>query len=185
MAAVTPRALRALARDAIEEAGARGFVRFAPEGDEALLLTDAPARLSGARRDELASALSARGFVCLPRGELLGLTPDDALLARLGEEGQAPPACGEESPIYPACALARRWLRAPKQALTPAGKRLVLETARLLWRPRAQVLAGLRILRTRAAVMQRGRDASGLFPCGAMLARWCAQEIENEGQSEE
>ena len=47
-APLTPLTLRALARGALEEAGARGFVRFAPAGDEALLLTDAAARLSSA-----------------------------------------------------------------------------------------------------------------------------------------
>ena len=173
---MTAQELRALARDALKETGAGGFVRFAPEGDEALLLTDATARLEGERREALLRALKARGFVCALRGELLCLTPNDALLSRLGEGEAVLPRCEEESPLAPACALADRWLRAPREALTPAGRRLALEAARLLWQPRRQVLFGLRGLRARAAALQRAGDRSALRLCGAMLARWCARE---------
>ena len=176
MAAVTARELRALARGALEEIKAGGFVRFAPEGDEALLLTDAAARLEGDRRAALLAALKARGFACARRGELLCLTPEDALLLRLGEGEAALTRCAEDSPLAPACALADRWLRAPQGAMTPAGRHLALETARLLWQPRRQVLLGLRGLRARAAALQRAGDRSALRLCGAMLARWCAQE---------
>lgn len=179
---MTARELRALARGALEEARANGFVRFAPEGDEALLLTDAAARLDEAGRAELVRVLHARGFVCAARGGLLGLTPEDALLSRLGEGEASPPRCDEDDPLLPACALADRWLRAPREPLTPAGRRLVLETARLLWQPRPKVLAGLRNLRALAATLQRGGDRSALRPCGAMLSRWCAQEIGEKGR---
>ena len=179
---MTAAELRALARGALEEVNARGFVRFAPEGDDALLLTDAPARLGEGRRAELASALRSRGFVCASRGTLLALTPGDALLSRLFEGEALAPRCGEGDPLAPACALADRWLRAPRLPLTARGARLVMETARLLWRPREQVLAGLCGLRALAATLQRGGERSGLRPCGVMLARWCAQEIKQKGR---
>ena len=192
---MTARALRALARDALTQAGARGFVRFAPEGSTALLITDAPRFCAdGARLDGLRDALSSRGFSCCEDGGLLLVTPEDALLSRLGQDAPMPRDWDWESPLTPVYALADRWLRvggvaknarelrgeAPDIAavppLTEAGRQLALETARLLWKPRAQVLARLGMLRARAAIMQRKRDVSGLRLCGGMLMEWIDEQ---------
>ena len=199
---MTARELRTLARDAIAQAGARGFVRFAPEGADALLITDAPRFCAdGGQRTELSDALTSRGFSCREDGGLLLITPEDALLSRLGQGAASPRSWDWESPLTPVYALADRWLRvggascegmcvksmaaavlsASAEAdamppLTEAGRRLALETARLLWRPRAQVLAGLGALRARAAIMQRKKDVSGLRLCGGMLMEWIDEQ---------
>ena len=195
---MTAAELRALARCAIAEAGARGFVRFAPEGDSALLLSDAPRLCAdGEARARLGEALEARGFDSREHEGLLLIMPRDALLMALAD-GATLPARGEwEDSLAPAYTLADRWLRAqtaqcvghagaacgeerahaPNAApLTQAGRQLALETARLLWRPQGQVLAGLAALRARAAVLQRGKDASALRLCGGMLANWLSEQ---------
>ena len=175
MAAVTARELRALARNALAQAGARGFVRFAPEDLGALLLTDAPRFCAdGAQRERLCDALSSRGFCWREEDGLLLITPGDALLSRLGQNAPMLMNWDWQSPLTPVYTLADRWFRAggTVRPLTEAGRQLALETARLLWRPRAQVLAGLGALRDRAAVMQRHRDVSGLRLCAGMLMEW-------------
>ena len=53
---------------------------------------------------------------------------------------------------------------------------LIIETARLLWRPRTQVLAGLPALRARRAALLRERNPSGFAPAGALLANWCDEQ---------
>ena len=189
---MTARELRALARDALAQAGARGFVRFAPEGSDALLFTDAPRFCAdGAQREGLCGALSSRGFSCREDGGLLLITPEDALLSRLGQGTSRPENWDWESTLTPVYTLADRWLRTggadrlpPDEAadatmppITEAGRRLALETARLLWRPRAQVLAGLGALRARAAIMQREKDVSGLRLCGGMLMDWIDEQM--------
>ena len=73
--------LRDLAREAMLACGARGFVRFAREGD-ALLVCDAASRCEDGG-DALFAALSEAGFSCRMEGALLMITPGDALLARL------------------------------------------------------------------------------------------------------
>ena len=191
MAAVTARGLRALARDALAQAGARGFVRFAPEGSDALLLADAPRFCADdAQREQLCNALSSCGFSCREDGGLLLITPEDALVLCLGQGAPRPESWDWESPLTPVYTLADRWLRAcgadrlpPNETadaamppFTDAGRRLALETVRLLWKPRAQVLAGLDALRARAAIMQRNRDVSGLRLCGDMLMEWLSEQ---------
>lgn len=176
MAMLTAEGLRELARGAVMEAGLRGFVRFLPEGDEALLATDAAARAGEAERTLLAGALAARGLGAAPRGALLALKPSDALLRALAEGARLPGEWDWDGPLAPAYALAARWLRAPEGEPSPAGERLALETARLLWQPRDRVLAGLRGLRARAAAMQRRGDRSGLRIAGGMLLIWCARQ---------
>ncbi len=191
MAAVAE-ALRALAREALCEAGAAGFVRFAPEGDSALLLTDALVRAEDGAR--LLAQLAARGFDCAPRGRLLGLTPRPETLRRLVCALAPPPRIdtAREDALSPVRALAARWLRMPEMAWTPQGQAQVLETVRLLWRPPAQVAGHLGALRARAAQGQRRGDRSGLHACGLLLSdyakRWAEEppewicDAEEEGQ---
>lgn len=170
---MTSAALRALAREALAQAGARGFVRFLPPGDGALLATDAVARC--ADEAALVGALESRGFAAARRGALLALTPGDALLLSMAGE---PPTTREwdwDGPLAPAFALADRWLRAPEGPLTPSGRRLALETARLLWLPEAQALRGMGALRAQAAAMQRARDVGALRLCGGILLAWCEE----------
>lgn len=165
--------LRALARGAVFEAGVQGFVRFLPEGDAALLVTDALRNCAGAEQtDRLIDALAAQGFACEARGSLLVLTPGDALLASLAQGAALPDGWDWDGELAALPALADRWLRAPDAPMGEAGRRLAIETARLIWKPRAQVLQGLDALRARAAVMQRCGDYGGLRLCGGMLAAW-------------
>ena len=168
--------LRNLARGALASCGARGFVRFAPEGG-ALLVTDAALRCEDGG-EALVRALAAAGFACRREGALLALTPDDALLAPLcAREGRTVPI-DWDGPLHPVQTLAARLLRADALPLTDGGRALVIEAARLLWRPPEQVLAGLPGLRARAAALLRCHDTSGFAPAGAMLANWCDEQKE-------
>ena len=166
--------MRNLAREALASCGARGFVRFAPEGG-ALLVTDAALRCADGGA-ALADALTAAGFVCRAEGALLALTPGDALLTRLCARPERTVQIDWDGPLHPAQALAAQLMRAPDAALTDAGRALIIETARLLWRPRAQVLAGLPALRARRAALLRERDTTGFAPAGALLANWCDEQ---------
>lgn len=181
MARLTAEGLRALAREALGEAGARGFVRFLPEGGEALLLTDAPRFLpDDAARERLLSALRARGFSPLPEADgLLALLPDDALLLRMAET-EPGFAWDWDGPLSGAFSLADRWLRAPDAPLSPEGRRLAVETARLLWRWEAEALAGLPRLRALGAEAQRAR-AGGLRIAGGILLSWCKRAAGTDG----
>lgn len=168
-------ALRAAAREAMLLAGGRGFVRFLPAGDM-LLVTDAPRRCADeAALAELISAMEAKGFACGMRDGLLALTPGDALLDALAGSKTAV-TVQWDSPLHPAQELAARWLREPRGRLDPAGRRLVIETLRLIWQPQARVLRGLTELRAQAAVMLREGKPSGFAHAGALLACWCKTE---------
>lgn len=168
-------ALRVAARTALIGAGGRGFVRFLP-ADEALLVTDAPRRCADeAALTRLISAMEAEGFACGVRDGLMTLTPGDALLDALAGAG-APVPVDWDDPLHSAQELAARWLRAARGRLTPAGRRLIMETLRLIWQPRARVLDGLEDLRAQAAEMLRNRDRSGMAQAGALLADWCRTE---------
>lgn len=166
--------LRNLAREALAACGARGFVRFVPEGG-ALLVTDAASRCADGGA-ALCGALAAAGFSCCGEGALLALTPDDALLAALCARTERTVRIDWDGPLHPAQALAAQLLRADALPFTDGGRTLVVETARLLWRPRPQVLAGLPALRAWRAALLRKRDASGFAPAGALLANWCDEQ---------
>lgn len=168
--------LRNLARGALASCGVRGFVRFAPDG-VALLVTDAALRCEDGGV-ALCDALSAAGFACRREGALLALTPDDALLAALCARERKTVPIDWDGPLHPVQSLAARLLRADVLPLTDGGRALVIEAARLLWRPPEQVLAGLPGLRARAAALLRERDTSGFAPAGAMLANWCDEQKE-------
>ncbi len=171
MARVMALALRDRARAAMLGAGARGFVRFLPDGP-ALLVTDACRRCEGGAQ-ALEAAFEAAGFRCQARGELIELTPKDALLTDVA----APQAVEIDwgSPLHPAQALARRWMRTPRRPLTAAGRQLVIDALRLTWLPQERLLAALDALCARAAVMLRSGDRSGMHEAGAILAQWCEQ----------
>ena len=110
---------------------------------------------------------------------MLLITPEDALLSGLAQDAPTPREWDWESSLTPVYALADRWLRVGSAPpLTEAGRRLVLETARLLWKPRAQVLSGVGALRASAAVMQRKRDVSGFRLCGGMLMEWIDEQTQ-------
>ena len=166
--------LRNLAREALAACWARGFVRIAPAGG-ALLVTDAASRCADGGT-ALRGALAAAGFACRGAGGLLALTPDDALLATLCARTERAVRIDWDGPLHPAQALAAQLLRADAMLLTDGGRALVVEMARLLWRPRPQVLAGLPALRARRAALLRERDASGFAPAGALLANWCDEQ---------
>ena len=169
MAGMSPAQLRALARDAMLESGARGFMRFT-EVEGALLATDAAARCADGGQ-ALCRALAAAGFVCGRRGALLLLAPGDALLGRLCERAGGA-SVDWESPLHTAQAFALRLMRCGDMPLTDAGRGFVLDTARLLWQPEARVLAGLGALRAHAARLLRENDKSGFAPAGRLLANW-------------
>ena len=166
MAAVT--ALRGRARDAVFAAGGRGFVRFLPAGEEALLVSDAPRRCADV--PALLAACETAGFDARERGGLLLLNPTAEtlraleLLAHIDVDWDAPDA--------PTAAFAAYLMRRPDRPLTENGLLLVVETLRLLWQDEAHVRAGLPALRARAAACLRARDDSGFFRTGALLAEW-------------
>ena len=170
--------LRNLARDTVFASGARGFMRFAAEGD-VLLLTDAALRCEDGGI-ALAKALETAGFVCEPAGALLGIIPGDALIARLcAREGGV--AIDWESPLHPAQALAARLMRSDSVEIpdmTARGRAFVLRTARMLWQPESRVLAQLSLLRAEAAALLREGDRSGLAPAGRLLANWTEERSE-------
>ena len=154
MAAVT--ALRERARAAVFAAGGRGFVRFLPAGETALLVSDAPRRCGDV--PALLDGCRAAGFDARERDGLLLLTPTEAALraldvpARIDVDWDAPDA--------PTAAFAAYLMRRSDRPLTEDGLRLVVETLRLLWQDEAHVRAGLPALRARAA---RGRGQRLLF----------------------
>lgn len=169
--------LRDRARGVLDEQGARGFVRFAAEGP--LLVTDAATRCADGGL-ALVDGLTRAGFACCDAGGLLGLTPDGALLAHLCARQTRSVAIDWDGPLHPAQALAARLLRAPDASpMTDAGRALCVETARLLWRSEAQVLAGLLPLRARVAALLRARDTTGFACAGALLANWCDERTSS------
>lgn len=161
--------LRALARDTMLACGARGFVRFAREGN-ALLVTDAASRCADGGA-ALVSALEGVGFTCNFAGALLEITPGDALLAQLcAREGGI--RVDWENPLHPAQAFAGRLLRSEETPMTDAGRAYVLQMARLCWQDGQKVVSGMTPLREQAAALQRKRDTSGFAPAGRLLANW-------------
>ncbi len=160
--------LRARAREVLLSSGARGFVRFLPQGG-ALLATDAIRR---SEASVLQEALCAAGFDTHVCGGLLEMSPKDALIRTLAQEYAARAECVQiewEHSAHKAQALGARWLRAPQMEYTPAGRQLILETLRLLWRGMGRESSGLDALRARAAVMQRAGDRSGMHEAGIFL----------------
>lgn len=169
--------LRDLAREAMLSSGARGFMRFALEGD-ALLVTDAAARCAdgGAAMRE---ALMAAGFTCQSDGRLTLITPTDALLERLCV-GEGYMRIDWDSPLHPAQALGVRLLREEYTPLDESGRRLVLETARLLWQPQDRVLAGLADIRAEVALRLRERNRNGFYQAGRLLCNWCQEQTKGD-----
>lgn len=175
MAYLTAHRLRDRAREAMLGAGGRGFMRFAPQGD-ALLATDAARRcLGGAALARLEEAFLRAGFSAVEQDGLLLLTPQDALLEQGAEEADRAET-DWANPEHPAQALAARWLACGKEALTPDGRRLIVDTLRLTGTPGLDVLDGLGALRAHAAVMLRKGDRSGMHIAGAILTNWCERE---------
>ena len=74
-------ALRERARAAVFAAGGRGFVRFLPAGETALLVSDAPRRCGDV--PALLDGCRAAGFDARERNGLLLLTPTEAALRAL------------------------------------------------------------------------------------------------------
>lgn len=177
MAGMSVPALRDRARAAMLSCGARGFMRFAQEG-EGLLVTDAASRC-GDGGAALTAALEQAGFACTRDGGLVRITPGDALLERLCASG-GELAIDWESPLHPAQALAARLMREAHTPLSGAGRALVLSAARLLWQPEDRVLAGLADIRALAAVRLRTQNRNGFYQTGALLANWC--EIRTKGE---
>lgn len=166
MAAVNT--LRDRARAAVFAAGGRGFVRFLPAGEEALLVSDAPRRCGDA--SALLSGCEAAGFAAHERDGLLLLTPTEAALRAL--ELPARIDVDWDAPDAPTAAFAAYLLRRADRPLTAGGLRLTVETLRLLWQDEAHVRAGLPALRAQAAACLRAHDDSGFFRSGALLAEW-------------
>jgi len=167
--------LRGEMRAAIFAAGGRGFVRFSAGGD-ALLLSDAPRK---GEAQALCSALEQAGFRCEVREGLLFANPTDERLLALCAAQPEDLETDWESPRFEAEAFAVRLVRKPAQPLDDQGRRMVLETARLLWQAEGKALAGLPALRARAAVVLREGNGSGLHEAGRLLCGYLT-EIRNE-----
>lgn len=176
MAAVT--ALRERARAAVFTAGGRGFVRFLPAGETALLVSDAPRRCGDVAA--LLDGCRAAGFDARERDGLLLLTPTEAALRALDVPTRID--VDWDAPDAPTAAFAAYLMRRADRPLTEDGLRLVVETLRLLWQDEAHVRAGLPALRARAAACLRVGEDSGFFLSGALLAGWmdglCAKKTD-------
>lgn len=177
MAGMSVTGLRDLAREAMLSSGARGFMRFALEGD-ALLVTDAAARCEDGGAG-LRDALVAVGFTCQSDGRLTLITPTDALLEQLCA-GNGDMRIGWDRPLHPAQALAARLLREGYTPLDESGRRLVLETARLLWQPQDRVITGLADIRAEVAVRLRERNRNGFYQAGRLLCNWCQEQTKGD-----
>ena len=167
--------LRGEMRATVFAAGGRGFVRFAAGGD-ALLLSDAPRRSDA---QALCAALERAGFRCEVREGLLFANPTDERLLALCAAQPDGLEIDWESPRCEAEAFAVRLVRKPAQPLDDQGRRMILETARLLWQGEEKVLAGLPTLRARAAAMLREGKSSGLHEAGRLLCGYLT-EMKNE-----
>ena len=170
MAAVSAQNIRAKAREAIFAAGGHGFVRFLPAGG-ALLVSDAARRCDDAQA--LLDACRTAGFAAEERDGLIFLTPTDGALNALRD------ACRQDVRIEDwdeteasAAAFATRLLQKEDAPLTEDGRRLVLETLRLLSQDDVHILMGMSGLRALAAVQLRHRDKSGMRTAGALIADW-------------
>lgn len=170
-------ALRGLAREAMLASGARGFMRFAREGN-ALLVTDAAVRCADGGA-ALRDALCRAGFVCRSEGALTYVTPCDGLLEQLCEgEGEA--VIDWNSPLHPAQALAVRLMREAHAPLDDAGRQLVFCAARALWQPQEKVLAALSDVRALAAIHMREGNRNGFYQAGRLLCNWCQEQTKGE-----
>ena len=148
MAAVSAQTIRARAREAIFAAGGRGFVRFLPEGG-ALLVSDAARRCGDVRT--ILNACRTAGFAAEERDGLLLLTPTDSTLSALcGACGQAVRITDWDEEKASAAAFSVRLTRRKDAPLTADGRRLVLETLRLLSQDDAHILMGMAGIRARA-----------------------------------
>lgn len=177
MAGLSVTGLRDLAREAMLSCGARGFMRFAKDGD-ALLVTDAACRCEDGGA-ALMQALCTQGFTCQSEDRLLLITPGNALLERLcAGEGEA--CISWDSPLHPAQALAVRLMREQHTPLDNSGRQLVLLTARLLWQPQDKVLSGLTELRAVAALRLREHNKNGFYQTGRLLANWCLEQEKGD-----
>ena len=175
MAGVT--ALRDAARNALLSAGGRGFVRFAPEGS-ALLVSDANRRCEG--REEagrLITALRASGFSAWIADGLINIAPDDRLLEALCD---AQPESIElsDGELFETAAFAGRLIKNARLPLTGEGRRLTIETARLLWKPKTQMIDGMTALRAQVAAMLRTGERSGMHQAGRLLCGWLKEQIQ-------
>lgn len=170
MAAVT--ALRGRARAAVFASGGRGFVRFLPAGEEALLVSDAPRRCGGAAA--LLAGCEAAGFAARFRDGLLLLTPTEETLRAL--IAPVPIEVDWNAADAPIAAFAARLMRRENGPLTQEGLRLVVETLRLLWQDETHVRRGMAALRARSAACLRKHDDSGFFLAGALLAEWFQEQ---------
>ena len=170
MAAVSAQTIRAKAREAIFTAGGRGFVRFLPEGG-ALLVSDAARRCGDVRT--LLNACRMAGFAAEERDGLLLLTPTDSTLSALcGACGQTVRITDWDEEKASAAAFSVRLTRRKDAPLTADGRRLVLETLRLLSQDDAHILMGMAGIRARAAAQLRRKDESGMREAGALIAEW-------------
>lgn len=183
MAGVT--ALRDAAREAILAAGGRGFVRFGAEGN-ALLVSDAIRRCA---EDEQAAAmvraLREAGFDCEVQNGLLMITPGDARLLALCMAQPGAPDMDWNGSLWEAQALCARLTREAPLPLDGGGRRLVVETARLLWQPKDKAVAGLASLRARIAVRLREGEKSGLYEAGRLLGGWLGEQMGEGGADDE
>lgn len=161
------------------QSGARGFMRFSEEGG-GLLVCDAAAR-SADHGEALCAALQKAGFLCRLDGALLYLEPDDALLERLCALRVAP-QIDWASELHPVQAFAARLLKEERTEMTPTGRAFVLDTARLLWKPKRQVLRGMDVLRAQAAVLLREGDRTGFARAGALLYNWTIDQREDDAR---
>ena len=139
-------------------------MRFLPEGG-ALLVSDAARRCGDVRT--LLNACRTAGFAAEERDGLLLLTPTDSTLSALcGARGQAVRITDWDEEKASAAAFSVRLTRRKDAPLTADGRRLVLETLRLLSQDDAHILmgmAGIRArrlssaVRTKAACVRRAR----------------------------
>lgn len=145
-------------------------MRFLPEGG-ALLVSDAARRCGDVRT--LLDACRMAGFAAEERDGLLLLTPTNSTLSALcGACRQAVRITDWDEEKASAAAFSVRLTRRKDAPLTADGRRLVLETLRLLSQDDAHILMGMAGIRARAAAQLRRKDESGMREAGALIAEW-------------
>lgn len=104
---------------------------------------------------------------------MLLLTPTDSTLSALcGACGQTVQITDWDEEKASAAAFSVRLTRRKDAPLTADGRRLVLETLRLLSQDDAHILMGMAEIRARAAAQLRRKDESGMREAGALIAEW-------------
>lgn len=149
----------------------RGFLRWADDSAQALLVSDAnrQAARQGAAVDAWLAPLRAAGWRVWLADDLLWLDAPEAAYQAALQERIICPALPQTAPAELA-ALCQALLRQPaEQADTPMARMLLRGAWRGLAQGEAHVCAWANTLRAASAVLMRQGRRDGLYACGVLL----------------